>query len=265
MILTNWNMANRQKPLIFISNDDGVWAPGIKILVDVAKLYGEVIVVAPDRPQSGQGHAVTIKSPIRMNKVDAFEGVESWECTGTPADSVKLAKDTILKGRKVDLILSGINHGSNASINIIYSGTMSAAMEGALEGINSIGFSLDDFSLKADFSAAAYYADIIIRKMLDNKNGEPVLLNVNIPNLRKEDIKGIKICRQARGKWVEEFSESIDPRGVPYYWLTGKFENLEKDATDTDLWALENGYVSVVPSCFDLTRHNIINKLDFLI
>ncbi len=259
------NMTNKQKPLIFISNDDGVWAPGIKVLVDVAKSFGEVIVVAPDKPQSGQGHAVTIKNPIRLNKVNAFEGVESWECTGTPADSVKLAKDTILKGRKVDLVLSGINHGSNASINIIYSGTMSAAMEGALEGINSIGFSVDDFSLNADFSAAKYYAEIIIGKMLESPNGEPVLLNVNVPKLPKEEIKGIKICRQARGKWVEEFSESIDPRGVPYYWLTGKFENLEKDATDTDLWALEHGYVSVVPSCFDLTRHEILEKMDFLI
>ena len=259
------NMTNKQKPLIFISNDDGVWAPGIKVLVEVAKSFGEVIVVAPDKPQSGQGHAVTIKNPIRLNKVNAFEGVESWECTGTPADSVKLAKDTILKGRKVDLVLSGINHGSNASINIIYSGTMSAAMEGALEGINSIGFSVDDFSLNADFSAASHYAEIIIGKMLNTPNEEPVLLNVNIPKLPKEKIKGIKICRQAKGKWVEEFSESIDPRGVPYYWLTGKFENLEKDATDTDLWALANGYVSVVPSCFDLTRHSIIDKMDFLI
>ncbi|MGE5354808.1 MAG: 5'/3'-nucleotidase SurE [Deltaproteobacteria bacterium] len=251
------------KPLIFISNDDGIWAPGIKALVEVAKNYGEVIVVAPDKPQSGQGHAVTIKEPIRLTRVDAFSGVESWECSGTPADSVKLAKDKILKDRKVDLVLSGINHGSNASINIIYSGTMSAAMEGALEGLNSIGFSLDDYSHDADFSGAKVYAGKVIEMSLDNKFNGTFLLNVNIPRLKNDEIKGIKVCRQSNGKWVEEFMEATDPRGVPYYWMTGKFENLEPEATDTDLWAIKNGYVSIVPSCFDLTNHSLISKLNF--
>ncbi len=258
-------MEINDRPTILISNDDGIWAPGIKSLVEVARNFGEVVVVAPDKPQSGQGHAVTIKYPLRLTKVDAFEGIESWACSGTPADSVKLAKDRIFNDRKIDLVLSGINHGSNASINIIYSGTMSAAMEGALEGINSIGFSLDDFSQNADFESAKHFAGIIISRMLSEEFDNPVLLNVNIPKMPRDKIKGIKICRQARGKWVEEFSESIDPRGVPYYWLTGRFENLEKDATDTDLWALENGYVSIVPSCFDLTRHSILEKMDFLI
>ena len=251
------------KPLIFISNDDGIWAPGIKALVEVAKKYGEVIVVAPDKPQSGQGHAVTIKEPLRLRQVQAFDGVESWECTGTPADSVKLAKDKILKGRKVDLVLSGINHGSNASINIIYSGTMSAAMEGALEGINSIGFSLDDYSHDADFTASIVFSGRIVEMALKNKFKETFLLNVNIPRLNTDEIKGIKVCRQSNGKWVEEFMESVDPRGVPYYWMTGKFENLEPEATDTDLWAIKNGFVSIVPSCFDLTKHSIINDLNF--
>jgi 5'-nucleotidase len=252
------------KPLIFISNDDGIWAPGISALVEVSKKYGEVVVVAPDKPQSGQGHAVTIKEPLRLTRVEAFEGVESWECSGTPADSVKLAKDKILKGRKVDLVLSGINHGNNASINIIYSGTMSAAMEGALEGFNSIGFSLDDFSHNADFTAAKIYAGKIIERSLTNKFNSPFLLNVNFPKLKTDDIKGIKVCRQAKGKWVEEFMDAVDPRGVPYYWMTGKFENLEPEAVDTDLWAIKNGYVSIVPSCFDLTKHSIINELNFL-
>lgn len=251
------------KPLIFISNDDGIWAPGISALVEVSKKFGEVVVVAPDKPQSGQGHAVTIKEPLRLTRVEAFEGVESWECSGTPADSVKLAKDKILKGRKVDLVLSGINHGNNASINIIYSGTMSAAMEGALEGFNSIGFSLDDFSHNADFTAAKIYAGKIIEMSLSNKFNLPFLLNVNFPRLKTENIKGIKVCRQAKGKWVEEFMDAVDPRGVPYYWMTGKFENLEPEAVDTDLWAIKNGYVSIVPSCFDLTKHSIISELNF--
>lgn len=253
-----------KKPLIFISNDDSVWAPGIKALVEVAKNYGDVVVVAPNEPQSGQGHAVTIKNPIRLTKVDVFEGVESWACSGTPADSVKLAKDIILKDRKVDLVLSGINHGSNTSINILYSGTMSAAMEGALEGRNSIGFSLDDFSQDADFTASKHYAGIIIKKVLESQLTDTLLLNVNFPNLKLEDIKGIKTCRQAKGKWTEEYSESIDPRGMPYYWLTGKFKNMDNDATDTDLWAIKNGYVSVVPSCFDLTHYYALDKIGFL-
>ena len=251
------------KPLIFISNDDGIWAPGISALVEVARNFGEVVVVAPDKPQSGQGHAVTIKEPLRLTKVSAFEGIESWECSGTPADSVKLAKDKILKGRKVDLVLSGINHGNNASINIIYSGTMSAAMEGALEGFNSIGFSLDDFSHNADFSSAKFYAAKIIEMALKSKLKSPFLMNVNFPKLKTEEIKGIKVCRQAQGKWVEEFVEAIDPRGVPYYWMTGKFENLEPKSIDTDLWAIQNGYVSIVPSSFDLTKHDLINDLIF--
>ncbi len=253
------------KPLIFISNDDGITAKGLRALVDVATTLGEVVVVAPDKPQSGKGHAVTIKYPLRLTKVDVFENVESWMCTGTPADCVKMAKDILFKDRNVDLVLSGVNHGANTSINILYSGTMSAAMEGAIEGKKSIGFSLDDFSSEADFTASKYYIEKIIRRVLNSEGDQPLLLNVNIPNLPLQDIKGIKICRQSRGKWVEEFSESIDPRGVPYYWLTGRFENLEKDSTDTDLWAIANGYVSVVPSNFDLTKHSQLDDLDFII
>ncbi len=252
------------RPLIFISNDDSIWAPGIKELVNVAKQFGDVIVVAPEVPQSGQGHAVTIKNPIRVKKVNVFEGIESWAVSGTPADCVKIAKDILVIEETVDLVLSGINHGSNSSINVLYSGTMSAAMEGALEGKNSIGFSLDDFSQQADFTASRHYAEILIDDVLNGNFSEPILLNVNIPKLSLEEIKGVKVCRQARGKWVDEFSESLDPRGVPYYWLTGEFKNHEENATDTDLWALKNGYVSVVPTCFDLTRHEHIKKLKFL-
>ncbi len=252
------------RPLIFISNDDSIWAPGIKELVNVAKQFGDVIVVAPEIPQSAQGHAVTIKNPIRVKKVDVFEGIESWAVSGTPADCVKIAKDILVTEQNVDLVLSGINHGNNSSINILYSGTMSAAIEGALEGKNSIGFSLDNFSREADFTASRHYAEILIDSVLNGSFPDPILLNVNVPKLSLEEIKGIKVCRQAKGKWVDEFSESLDPRGVPYYWLTGKFKNQEENATDTDLWALKNGYVSVVPTCFDLTRHEHIDKLKFL-
>jgi 5'-nucleotidase len=254
----------KDKPLILLTNDDGIFAPGIQALVEVARKFGEVVVVAPDSPQSGQGHAVTIKDPIRIHQVEVFPGIESWECSGTPVDCVKLATNVILKGRKIDLCLSGINHGSNASINIIYSGTMSAAMEASLEGIMSIGFSLLDYSFNADFEAAGRIAETIIGDVLDRRNGQQsYLLNVNIPKIRYEEIRGIRVCRQARANWVEEFMEARDPRNQPYYWLTGKFVNYD-EGEDTDLWALENNYVSVVPSHHDLTHYSAIEHLTYL-
>ncbi len=245
------------KPLILVTNDDGMFAPGIKALVSVASEFGEVVVIAPDSPQSGQGHAITLTSPIRLNKVDVFEGIDAYECSGTPVDCVKLAKSVILKDRKVDLCVSGINHGSNASINIIYSGTMSAAMEASLEGIPSIGFSYLDYSFEADFSGPRHFARQIIDYALNKKLGDAQLLNVNIPALPLADIKGIKVCKQAEGTWTEDFVESKDPRGESYYWMTGEFI-LESKETDTDIWALNNGYVSVVPSMHDLTHHTAL-------
>ncbi len=248
------------KKLILITNDDGITAPGIKALVTEMQLLGEVIVVAPDSPQSGQGHAITINDPIRIKKVDIFNGVEAYECTGTPADCVKLAKNVILKDRTIDLCVSGINHGSNASINIIYSGTMSAAMEASIEGINSIGFSLLDFSFRADFSGASHYARKIAHEVLRNGLNGCKLLNVNIPAVPLREIKGIKICRQAEGTWVEEFKEGIDPRGQKYYWLTGAFVTNDP-LTDHDLYALSHNYVSIVPSGHDLTKHEALPGL----
>jgi 5'-nucleotidase len=253
----------KDKPLILVTNDDGIFANGIKALVEVARNFGEVVVVAPDSPQSGQGHAVTIKDPIRLHKVDVFEGIESYECSGTPVDCVKLATNVILKDRKIDLCLSGINHGSNASINIIYSGTMSAAMEASLEGIMSIGFSLLDYSFDADFDPSKMVVRKIIRDVLKEDRQESFLMNVNIPKAPIEKIKGVRVCRQARGNWVEEFQEARDPRNQPYYWLTGKFVNYDK-GKDTDLWALENNYVSVVPSHHDLTNYDALDKLAYL-
>jgi len=250
------------KPLILVTNDDGVLAPGLMSLIEVASQFGEVVVVAPDSPQSGQGHAITLELPLRLRKVH-FDGVEAYECSGTPVDCVKLAKNVILKGRTIDLCVSGINHGANSSINVIYSGTMSAAMEASLEGINSIGFSLLDYDFAADFSAAKKIAHSIIEKTLLNGMPPCKLLNVNIPAITESEIKGIKVCRQGHGNWVEDFQEGIDPRGEKYYWLTGKFVNLDA-GEDTDIWALKHGYVSVVPTGFDLTVHGVIPSLKYL-
>ena len=250
------------KPLILVTNDDGILAPGLMALVEVASGFGDVFVVAPDSPQSGQGHAITIESPLRLKKVH-FDDVDAYECSGTPVDCVKLAKNVLLKGRKIDLCVSGINHGANNSINVIYSGTMSAAMEASLEGIDSIGFSLLDYNFGADFTAAKKIAHSIIEKTLLNGLPPCKLLNVNIPAIPESEIKGIKVCRQGHGNWVEDFQEGLDPRGEKYYWLTGKFVNNDH-GDDTDIWALKNGYVSVVPTGFDLTVHGAIPALKYL-
>lgn len=251
--------------MILITNDDGIVAPGIKALVEVASKFGEVVVVAPDSPQSGQGHAITINHPLKLRKVDIFPGILSYECSGTPVDCVKLAKNVLLKDKKIDLCLSGINHGANASINIIYSGTMSAAMEASLEKIDSIGFSLLDMSFDADFTAAKIYAEKIIKSVIENPMNGCKLLNVNIPAGRPEDIRGIKVCRQGDGTWVEEFQEGTDPRGEKYYWLTGKFVSFEPDHLDDhDISALKNKFVSIVPSGHDLTYHTAIQNFKYL-
>ncbi len=249
------------KPLILVSNDDGITAPGIQATVEVMKKLGKVVVVAPDSPQSGMGHAITINKPLRMFKNNQFgHEVDSYQCSGTPADCVKLAVDKVLH-RKPDLLVSGINHGSNSSINVIYSGTMSAAVEGAIEGISAIGCSLLDFGWNAEFEASKHYLELVTRNVLENGLPSDTLLNVNIPKGTKSDIKGVKICRQARAKWVEEFDQREDPHGRNYFWLTGKFTNMDK-GEDTDEWALANNYVSVVPVQFDLTAHHAIGKLN---
>jgi len=249
-----------ERPLILVSNDDGITAPGIRALIEAVSELGEVVIVAPDAPQSGMGHAVTISKPLRLDKTDIYESLVAYQCSGTPADCVKLAVDKVLH-RKPDLLVSGINHGSNSSINVLYSGTMSAAMEGAIEGIPSVGFSLCNFAYDADFTAAKKIVKIIAQNII--KNGLPVgtLLNVNIPNVSEKELNGVKICRQALAKWQEEFDERKDPNGRKYYWLTGKFVNRDK-GEDTDEWALANNFVSVVPVHFDLTAHHSISFLN---
>ncbi len=249
-----------KKPLILVTNDDGITAPGIRSLVETAQSLGEVVVVAPDSPQSGMGHAISVSDPIRLHPVSVFEGVEAYECSGTPVDCVKLAKNVILHGRVPDLCVSGVNHGSNASINIIYSGTLSAAMEASLEGIPSIGFSLLDFSYDADFESSKPFVRQIMEFLLEHGLDQGNLLNVNIPALSGEELKGVKVCRQANAHWREEFVEAEDPRGQKYYWLTGKFVN-QDEGEDTDIWALERGYISVVPSMHDLTNYKALAGL----
>ncbi len=248
------------KPLILVVNDDGITAPGIRALVEAVRPLGDVVVVAPDSPQSGMGHAITINKPLRLHKVDLFEGIQSYHCSGTPADCVKIAVDKVMH-RHPDLCVSGINHGSNSSINVLYSGTMSAAVEACLEGIPSVGFSLCDYRHEADFAAAAHYARIVSQQILANGLPKATLLNVNIPQLPLDRIQGVKVCRQAVAKWEEEFIERQDPYGRNYYWLSGNFVNHDQ-GTDTDEWALANGYVSIVPVQYDLTAHHGIAHLN---
>jgi len=250
-----------KRPVILITNDDGISAPGIRNLVEAVRGLGKIVVVAPDKPQSGMGHAITIGNPLRLHPMHhLFEGVEAWQCSGTPVDCVKLAVDKVLR-RKPDLCLSGINHGSNHSINVIYSGTMSAAVEAAIESIPSVGFSLLDYSVEADFTAARKYVRIIVEEVLGHPMDKHLILNVNFPAIPDALIKGIKVCRQAYAKYEEDFLERNDPTGKKYYWLTGKFVNFDK-GRDTDVWALEHNYVSVVPVQFDMTNYVLKGKLE---
>lgn len=249
-----------KRPLILVTNDDGINAPGIRTLISIMNTLGDVIVVAPDSPQSGMGHAITLNSTLYAEQVYIDEGPQKeYSCSGTPADCVKLAIREILD-RKPDLCVSGINHGSNSSINVIYSGTMSAAIEAGIEGIPAVGFSLLDYAWNANFESSKQFVKAVAKNVLKHGIPNGIVLNVNIPNISKEHIKGIKICRQAKANWVEEFDKRQTPQGKDYYWLTGKFVNLD-GGEDTDEWALENSYISLVPTQFDLTAHHFIKNL----
>lgn len=255
------NNTMKKKPLILVTNDDGITAPGIRTLIDVMAQIGDVVVVAPDRPQSGMGHAITVNNTLYLNKVSKENDIiTEYNCSGTPVDCVKLAVHEILK-QKPDLCVSGINHGSNSSINVIYSGTMSAAVEAGIEGIPAIGFSLADFNWNADFEATKPFVKKIAEQVLANKLPDGTVLNVNFPKLKLEEIKGIKICRQAKALWMEKFDKRKTPYGKDYYWLTGEFVNQDK-GEDTDEFALANGYISVVPVQFDMTAHHAIQQLN---
>jgi 5'-nucleotidase len=251
-----------KRPLILVSNDDGITSKGIRTLVNVMKKLGDVLVVAPDSPQSGMGHAITVGETLRLTESFIFDGVKAYECSGTPADCVKMARHFVLRDKvQPDVVVSGVNHGSNTSISVLYSGTMSAAIEGAIEGTPAIGFSLCDFSQDAEFSHIEEYIYKITKQVLDKGLQKGVALNVNFPPKRTEALKGVRICRQANAKWVEEFLERIDPNGRKYYWMTGNFVNFDK-GEDNDEWAIANNYVSVVPCQFDLTAYSALPVLN---
>ncbi|TDN38129.1 5'/3'-nucleotidase SurE [Hymenobacter sp. UV11] len=250
------------RPLILISNDDSLIAPGIAHLVQLMRELGaEVVVVAPASPQSGMGHAITIGHPLRLDKSDRFgPDVEAYACSGTPADCVKIAKHYILKDRRPDLVVSGINHGSNSSVNVLYSGTMSAAIEAAIEGLPAIGFSLCEYGDEADFSHVGPWVLEVCRQALAHGIPAGTALNVNIPKNAAGPIQGIRLARQARAKWQESFEQRQDPYKRPYYWLLGDFVNQDR-GLDTDEAALAEGYVSVVPCQFDLTSYQALGEM----
>jgi 5'-nucleotidase len=247
------------KPVILITNDDGITANGIRYLIRLMCKLGDVLVLAPDQPQSGMGHAVTFSSPLRLKLISSEPNYLEYSCNGTPADCVKLGQKVILK-RKPDLIVSGINHGSNTSINILYSGTMAAVLEGAMENIPAIGFSLNDHSPNADFTHLDTYILAIAQNVL--KNGLPpfVCLNVNFPARQAEGIKGVKVVRQGKAYWDEAFEERIDPRQGKYYWLSGKFCNIDS-GTDNDEWAVANNYIAIVPVQHDMTDYSSLERI----
>ena len=246
------------KHLILVTNDDGITAPGLRSLIHIMNEIGDVVVVAPDSPQSGMGHAITISDTLYCKKEKIDDGPQKeYSISGTPADCVKFAVKEILH-KKPDLCVSGINHGANSSINVIYSGTMSAAVEAGLEGIKSIGFSLLDYSWDADFTACKDYILKISLNLLKEKK-ENLILNVNFPS-NTNKFKGIKVCRQAKGYWEDTYDKRTSPLGKEYYWLTGNFVTLE-DNKETDEWALSQGYVSVVPISYDMTSHEDIDKV----
>jgi 5'-nucleotidase len=246
-----------ERPLILITNDDGVSAKGLKELTEVMRLFGDVVVVAPDSHRSGMSNAITVDHPIRVTKTIEEEGFQVYKCTGTPVDCIKLAFNQLLD-RYPDFVVSGINHGSNSSISVVYSGTMGGALEGCIHGIPSVGFSLNDYDPEADFSRAKIYVARVFQQVAENGLPAFVCLNVNIP---KGEIKGARVCRQTSGKWVEEFDKRVDPQKREYYWMSGYFKNFEEDIDETDIHALENGYVSIVPVNADMTCYETFESM----
>ncbi len=249
------------KPLILITNDDGVTARGINELIEAVRPLGRIVVVAPDKGFSAKSHSVTMEHPIFLRKLKEETDLTIFSSTGTPADCVKLAIHQVLTNEKPDIILSGINHGSNSSTSVVYSGTMAAAIEGTLNGFTSIGFSNASYDYDADFTASKYFANLITKKILSSGLPKDVCLNVNFPHAKLADIKGVKVSRQARAFWEEDFVRATHPRGQDYYWLTGVFTNTEPEDEGTDEWALKHNYVSVVPITIDYTAHHAINQI----
>jgi len=254
-------VVEKNDKLILLTNDDGLYAAGLKTLLEVMEEFGKVVLISTVESMSGMSQALTVKTPLRVKLLEENDNHRIYTCNGTPTDCVKLAVNQLLE-RMPDCVASGINHGSNASVSVLYSGTMAAAIEGCLYGITSVGFSLNNFSPTADFSVCKKYIRTVMKKLASEPLPAGVCLNVNIPAAKKDEIKGIKICRQSKGNWKEEFEKRKDPMGKTYYWLTGIFRNHEPDATDTDEWAIANNFVSVVPVTVDMTAHWYIDKLN---
>jgi 5'-nucleotidase len=246
--------------LILLTNDDGLYATGLRTLLEVMEEFGKVVLISTTESMSGMSQALTVKTPLRVKLLEENEKHRFYACNGTPTDSVKLAINQLLE-RSPDWVVSGINHGANASVSILYSGTMAAAIEGCLYGISSVGFSLNNFSPAADFSACKKYIRIVMKIIASEPLPPGICLNVNVPAAKKNEIKGLRICRQAKGNWKEKFEKRKDPMGKTYYWLTGVFLNHEPEAVDTDEWAISNNFVSVVPVTVDMTAHSYIDKL----
>ncbi len=255
------NKMNTNERLILVTNDDGYASKGLAAAIEVARGFGRVVVVAPETTQSGMSQAITMYNPLYLRRIREEHDLSVYAFSGTPVDCVKMAFDCLLREERVDLVLSGINHGSNSAVNVLYSGTMGAAIEGSFYGCPSIGLSLDDHAADADFEASVLYGRQIVGAVLDGGVELPLCLNVNVPVGRPDEVKGLRLCRQNRGFWREEFFRREDPRGREYYWLTGAFVNGEPEATDTDEWALAHGYVSVVPVQVDLTDYRQLGAL----
>jgi 5'-nucleotidase len=254
-------VVEKDDKLILLTNDDGLYAAGLRTLLEVMKEFGKVVLISTTESMSGMSQALTVKTPLRVKILEETDNHRIYACNGTPTDSVKLAINQLLE-RTPDWVVSGINHGSNASVSVLYSGTMAAAIEGCLYGINSAGFSLNSFSPTADFTVCRKYIRIVMKELALEPLPKGICLNVNIPATGDDEIKGIRICRQARGNWKEEFEKRKDPMGKTYYWLTGYYNNHEPDATDTDEWAIANNFVSVVPVSVDMTAHWYIENLN---
>lgn len=257
----------QNRPLIFVTNDDSYLSKGFRAAVNLAREFGRVVAIAPDRVQSGMSQAITINQPLFMRQVEACDDVEIYAFSGTPVDCAKIAFDHFFADRRVDLVLSGINHGSNAAVNVMYSGTMGAAIEGSFYGVPSIGLSLDDHDADADFEGAVEYGRRIIGSVLEAADSlpRPLCLNVNVPRCAASEIQGIRLSRQTRGFWREDFYARQDPHGRDYFWLTGAFQNAEPEADDTDEWALAHRYVAVVPVQVDMTDYRMLRSLDVVI
>lgn len=252
-------MMKIKKPLILISNDDGFQAKGINVLIDTLRDIADLLVCAPDSGRSGYGCAFSVFNPLHLKLRRKEKGLEVWSCDGTPVDCVKLALDQLCTKRKPDMVIGGINHGDNASVNTHYSGTMGVAMEGAMKYIPSVAFSLCDHAEDADFDPLLPYIRHITQKVLEEGLPEGVCLNVNFPVAKK--FKGVKVCRMAKGTWGNECVRSIHPRGSEYFWMVGSYVNDEPKAKDTDNWALTHGYVAITPTRVDVTAYETMEKI----